>query len=236
MKKSLFLIICIAVSMSFVSCDKEESNPFSPEGVPEPLMHNGHEYVDLGIVDDYRHPIYWATYNVGATKSEDYGGYFAWGETEEKTSYDRGNYKYYLQTNVPTKYNLEDQIRVLEATDDAASVNWGGLWRTPTQMDFFLLHKYCTWTKVEKNGVVGYKVVGKNGNSIFLPCSGYVSGSEKRKVGSGFLYWTSQTDYLINGIYGAWYLTLNNDLSINWCDSGMRYCGQSVRPVFNPEE
>ena len=103
---------------------------------------NGHEYVDLGLPSGLK----WATCNVGAASPEEYGGYYAWGETEEKEYYSWGTYKYfYFDENrnysitkycTESDYGIVDDKIILEPEDDVAHVKWGGTWRMPTETDF----------------------------------------------------------------------------------------------------
>jgi hypothetical protein len=117
---------------------------------------NGHEYVDLGLPSG----ILWATCNVGASKPEEFGDYFAWGETITKSNYTSTNYNY---SSAPTTLPLDR---------DAANVNWGDDWRIPTEEEFTEL-KNNTWRLIQKNGISGFEITGSNGNSIFLPAAGY---------------------------------------------------------------
>ena len=163
------------------------------------------EYVDLGLPSGIK----WATFNVGATQPEEYGDYFAWGETEPKELYDESTYS--------------------ETEEDAATANWGSEWRMPTQAEQDELRTECSWTWMTKNDVNGYKVVGPNGNSIFLPAAGYCSGSSLYNVGHKGFYWASSL-YTGNTSY-AYYLSFTyNDVSRY---SNDRCYGQSVRPVYD---
>ena len=153
--------------------------------------------VDLGL------SVKWATCNVGAKKPEEYGDYFAWGEVEPKPkeTYSWSTYKYCVDNyNNLTKYcndsyygnnGFTDSKTVLDLEDDAAHVNWGGSWRMPTDEEMTELREQCTWTWTTQNGVNGYKVVGPNGNSIFLPAAGYRYGSSLYNAGSDGRYWSS---------------------------------------------
>lgn len=186
---------------------------------------NGHEYVDLGLPSGVK----WATCNVGASKPEEYGGYYAWGETEEKSNYDWSTYKW-CRGNHKTiaKYGLFDNKTVLDPQDDVAHVKWGGTWRMPTEAELNELRNNCTWTWITQNGVKGYKVTGPNGNSIFLPAAGYRYGTEANNRGGNGYYWSSSlnSDYS----YYAFYCFFNSgyyDWSLNY-----RCIGRSVRPVL----
>lgn len=155
---------------------------------PDIPQTGNHEYVDLGL------SVKWATCNVGATKPEEYGDYFAWGETQPKDYNDWSTYKWCIGSyNTLTKYNTSssygtvDNKTVLAKTDDAATVNWGGSWRMPTDTEWTELRENCTWTWT----TYGYRVTSKkNGNSIFLPAK----LSYDSKVGVYYLrdyYWSS---------------------------------------------
>ncbi len=191
---------------------------------------NGHAYVDLGLPSG----TLWATCNVGASKPEDYGDYFAWGETETKSTYNWSTYKWCNGSyNTLTKYNTDsshgtvDNKRVLELADDAARANWGGAWRMPTYDEMHELTD-CTWTWTTQDGKNGYRVTGSTGTSIFLPAAGYKSYSDSpHQAGSHGYYWSSSlriadTDNAYDLYFYSGNVNTNNDY---------REYGQSVRPV-----
>ena len=190
---------------------------------------NGYAYVDLGL------SVKWATMNVGASKPEDYGGYYAWGETEPKEVYNWSTYKHCRGSETTlTKYNAYsylgtvDNKTELDAIDDAAVVNWGGSWRMPTDAEQTELRNNCTWTWTSQNGVNGYKVTSKsNGNSIFLPAAGYYLDSSLHNAGIYGLYWSSSLD--ADDPYSAWRVNFGSF----YVDGGSypRDSGLSVRPV-----
>ena len=183
------------------------------------------EAVDLGLPSGLK----WATCNVGATKPEEYGGYYAWGETEEKENYDESTYKWCNGSyNTMTKYCIDDGLTVLDPEDDVAHVKWGGDWRMPTKVELNELRNNCTWTWTTQNNVNGYKVTGPNGNSIFLPAAGYRDGTGLLERGSYGYYWSgslfesySHSAYCLCFYYSGYY------------DNGgcSRSCGLAVRPV-----
>ena len=185
--------------------------------------------VDLGL------SVKWACCNVGATKPEEYGGYYAWGEPEEKSDYDWDTYKWckgnwYTMTKYCTDSDEDhvDNKTVLDPEDDVAHVKWGGSWRMPTLEELKELLYECTWKRTELNGVNGYRVTGPNGNSIFLPEAGYRYGTELYGGGEHGFYWSSSlNDYQR---YYAYYLRFFFD-DIHLCASHYRFCGLSVRPV-----
>ena len=180
-----------------------------------------HVAVDLGL------SVKWATCNVGAEKPEEYGDYFAWGEVEPKVEYSWENYKWGIISNI-TKYNSIDGKIILDAEDDVATVHWGGNWRMPTDAEFTELREKCTWTWTTQNGVNGYKVVGPNGNSIFLSAAGYIINSSLFAAGSYGYYWsssfnTSSPSYAYSVVFIP--------SSMGRRDYDYRYRGRSVRPV-----
>ena len=183
-----------------------------------------HDYVDL----DLPSRTLWATCNVGAEKPEDYGYYYAWGETSTKNSYYSSNYKWYNGSDDSfTKYGEDD---VLYLSDDAAYVNWGSNWRMPKYSDFTeLINSHNTTTEeTTLNGVKGLKITSKsNDKSIFLPTAGYMNGSTLIGAGTNAYYWSSET-YDEERVC---YLHIQNgDVTVSDCS---RYMGQSIRPVRN---
>ena len=138
---------------------------------------NGHDYVDLGL------SVKWATCNVGASSPEDYGDYYAWGETETQSRYGTYNCEAWDREMPP----IEGTSR------DVAHVKWGGSWRMPTVYELEELWNpdNCKWVWTIHNGVRGYRVTSrKNGNSIFLPAAGRHYEEELYSIGAGF-YWSS---------------------------------------------
>ena len=189
------------------------------------------EAVDLGL------SVKWATCNVGAESPEDYGDYFAWGETQPKNNYNWTTYKHCAGSNrTLTKYctsntyghnSFTDNKTVLDPEDDAATANWGGSWRMPTKEEQEELHTKCTWIWTTQSGVNGYKVLGPNGNSIFLPAAGYMFGTSLNDEGSFGFYWLSSLfPNLPYYVYYAYFYS--NSVSENFT---YRYYGFTVRPV-----
>ena len=192
---------------------------------------NGYDYVDLGL------SVKWATFNVGATKPEEYGGYYAWGETEQKRYYDLSTYKWYdgLYKTL-TKYKnksrdlvMENIQTILDPEDDVAHVKWGGSWRMPTLEEQDELRANCIWKwydsgNTEFNGVAGYKVISKvegyKDRFIFLPAAGHRYETNIQNIDGGY-YWSSSNN--------QWYLYF--DSYGHYTHYIGRTFGQSVRPV-----
>ena len=193
-----------------------------------------HEYVDLGLPSG----TLWATMNVGASKPEERGDYFAWGETKPKDVYTESNYKYYdMSFNTITKYCTRsadgsiDNKTELEMSDDAATVNWGINWETPSEEQFRELirsgNTTISWTKL--NDVEGCLIVSnKNGNRIFLPGTGYYKNGTIYPSYYG-AYWANSLSIGSANIYARdFYFYIKNDINIS---SEFRHNGLSVRPV-----
>lgn len=191
--------------------------------------------VDLGL------SVKWATCNVGANKPEEYGDYYAWGETEPKDFYFWDTYKYCDGTyNSLTKYTdsaygkdgFSDNKSVLDPEDDVAHVKWGGNWRIPTKEELEELRTKCTWTSTTLNGVKGYSVTsnvdGYTDRSIFLPATGM-----------RIRQWTENTDTI--GRFWGNSIVTGDDYDAVYLDfdfsrgpgrfSIIRCLGQCVRPV-----
>ena len=192
---------------------------------------NGHEWVDLGLPSG----TLWATCNLGASKPEDYGNYYAWGETSTKSTYNWDTYKY-ANGNYDklTKYCIEsdygnngftDNLTTLESGDDPATANWGNGWQTPSkaQWDELLSNTTKTWTT--RNGVQGRLFTSKkNGQTVFLPAAGCWDGELRSAVST---YWSRTL--CANYLSYAWNLRFNSDFCLTFID--IRRYGQSVRPV-----
>ena len=225
----------IASRVDSITFDSQIQTPDVPNKPEEENPDaNGYEYVDLGLPSG----TLWATMNVGADSPEDYGDYFAWGETEPKDYYDWSTYKWCngsfdTQTKYCTSsiYGTVDKKGTLDLADDAANANWGGNWRMPTEVEQDELSNtsYTTWIWTTQNGVKGYKVTSKiNGNSIFLPAAGYRYDSDLSGAGSRGCYWSCSL-YTYGSIY-ADYLGFDSDgvNSYIW----ERSDGRPVRPVL----
>lgn len=190
----------------------------------------GHEYIDLGLPSG----TLWATCNVGATLPEECGGYYAWGETEEKNEYTWSTYKWCNGgSNTMVKYCTEgvygtvDNKTAVEAEDDVAHSKWGGNWRIPTADEQQELLGSCIWRYGLLNGTGGYWVTSKNnGMSIFLPAAGCYQEKEIRYCGLFGFYWSGA---LCDANSSA-YCTRFYDKYTNYEGYG-RYTGFTVRPV-----
>ena len=191
--------------------------------------YNGYEYVDLGLPSGLK----WATCNVGAETPEEYGNYYAWGETQPAPGFN------YIESNCAT-YGLSiselqsqgyiDNEGNLTSSHDAATANWGGSWRMPTEAEQQELSNNCTWEWTTQNNVNGCRVTGPNGSCIFLPAAGLRHGSSLYDDGS-IGYFFSSTPYDFN--YGSYYACrlyfYYGDEYVHWGDD--RYYGLTIRPI-----
>ncbi len=187
----------------------------------------GHDWVDLGL------SVHWATCNVGASNSEEYGDYFSWGELSAKVNYEWSTYSMCKGSdNALTKYcniskygesDFTDNLTTLEVSDDAATANWGNGWRIPTRAELQELLDKCTWTW--KNN--GYEVKGVNGNIIFLPIPGSRSGQALFDDGKRGEYWSNSvnTDYPCYA-YDIFFDSIEHRISYQ-----NRHYGNPIRPV-----
>lgn len=221
MKKRFFTLLC-ALFIFLATIHAQEN------------MINGHEYVDLGLPSG----TLWATCNVGANSPEEYGDYFAWGETKPKEEYSWETYKWgiwihngwwvskYCDWATDDLAEFYDGKNTLDLEDDAAYVNWGGRWHMPTteQQVELANENYCRWEFDSPNGVNGWRVTSKRyGNSIFLPASGFYHDKGSDHVGVVGHFWSNHgsvyagiTSTQMYGFEGA---------------SGDRSWGLCVRPV-----
>ncbi len=155
-----------------------------------------HEWVDLGLPSG----TLWATCNVGANAPEEYGDYFAWGETAPKNYYDWSTYKWCKGSyNTLTKYctksdygynGFTDGKKELDASDDAATANWGSGARMPSSEQIQELRDNCSWQWTQRNGVYGQQGTGLNGSTIFLPATGYFWYGLLYHAGMDGSYWS----------------------------------------------
>ena len=201
-----------------------------------------YEWVDLGLPSG----TLWATCNVGAYGTpENYGNFFAWGETALMASFNWMGYRYSItDTDDLTKYcnnsyygynGFVDTLIVLQPNDDAATVQWGEGWRTPTKEEWVEMYEHTTHSWTTLNEVTGRLFTASNGNSIFLPAAGlYCEGTEWFCDGHRHYNAEVEGDYWASSLntgdpISAWVFAFDDD------DFGMgnldRYIGLSIRPV-----
>lgn len=196
----------------------------------------GVEAVDLGLPSGIK----WASCNVGATKPEEYGGYYAWGEIEEKEDYSPETYLYYkyVSGDIHENQNWINIGSEISGTEyDVAYVKWGGNWRMPTSVEFRELITECTRVVTNYNGVKGFKLTGPNGNSIFLPFAGYRYKTYLDDIGDDCSFWVGNiwrglpddaVFFYFHQLYPDNYNNSNYEVRSS---NGSRETGNSVRPV-----
>ena len=179
--------------------------------------------VDLGL------SVCWADRNIGALAPHETGGLFGWADpTGQATSADVMNEGGAWDS--PLYGGPNPPANISGTSLDIARTHWHMQWRLPTEAEISELVNECDWTWTTSNGVPGYQVTGPNGNSIFLPVTGYRFGNEVFDPGFGY-YWSG---------------TLNNSrrtnaYRIDFCaddwdyTSYARYAGHAVRPVIDYE-
>ena len=237
MNKSIKVVAVLMLTVAaviVVGCTKPDDpnnggNNGNNDTIPD------HEYVDLGLPSG----TLWATCNVGAESPEDFGDYFAWGETSSKEIYDWKSYEYcsfvegrYVLNKYCTEsyYGLDgyvDGLTVLDESDDAVRAEWGDNWRMPTREDWEELLSNTTNTMTEQNGVKGRLITSTNGNSIFLPATGFYLDDELICLGLG-VYWTSSLQ--TSAQKSAWSFHFDID-ECHVCGTYERSRGQVVRAV-----
>lgn len=162
------------------------------------------DVIDLGL------SVKWASCNLGASNPHEAGNLYAWGETEAKSSFTESNYAHYNSA-----FDIYNDIGSLISGNplyDAATAAYGDDWHMPNAFELNELVNDCQWEKVEYRSKWGYKVTGPNGNSIFLPYTGYWSGTQSS-----------------NNTNGSTVLTTESKINAN--QSASRYQGLAIRPV-----
>lgn len=185
------------------------------------------QWVDLGLPSGIK----WAGWNVGASAPEEYGGYFAWGETSEKSVYDFKSHQHkekHWDDHDGWYWTYSDIGECISGTNyDVAAVRWGGGARMPTVEEIMELEYECSWENGYVNGVEGIFAIGPNGNSIFIPFAGYRDYSGLRYEGHGGYLWSGTLFDPDHSAYRlGWYY-----YDASWYYYWFRYCGLSVRPV-----
>lgn len=248
--KELLLFLSLICIVATIGCEPDPS-PIDPifndtvlaDTVPTDTIFNDtvpndpipFGWVDLGLPSG----LLWGYCNVGASSPEQYGDYFAWGETQPKAYYDWIGYKYCVGGDHElTKYctlpsygynGFVDTLTVLQSEDDAATVNLGNGARMPTYEDWLELIHCTTCHYAVSNGVEGNRFVGPNGSWIFLPSAGYCVGGDTVNAGNGGFYWAASI--WLDIPYCAWNCASNlSELFGNYRCNGMPV--RAVRSMY----
>lgn len=236
--KNLYFLALLTSSFMMISCGGNKSGENSVKESEEK-----HEWVDLGLPSGTK----WATMNLGATSSTDYGDYFAWGEVSTKDFYYENNYTFPLSG---FEYELSPE-------QDAAVAYWGDNWRMPTKEQFEELLNNCDCNYDEIDGVRVFVAVGPNGNIVILPLGGWKKGHNPIDEGSEGLYYTctrsfeegafasngpfafkasiGETNYYDNG-NGGYHLEPIGYHYEKVAEAGSPICGYNIRPVLFDEK
>ena len=227
MKKTLIIVCLAALTIGMLSnCNNKNTKTTDADNNTAEA-----EWVDLSLPSG----LLWAKCNLGATAPEKFGNYYAWGETLPKNEYSKATYSYYNQEGENyslNKYNtleaegLVDSLTVLEAADDAATSILGDGARIPTDAEWQELIDNTTAEWTTQNGVQGYLLTAANGNSLFLPATGFQDGDSRLNKSTGD-YWSSSLETLLP----------NNAHILNFGSTGLRvsnyerFHGSPIRPV-----
>lgn len=200
---------------------------------------SGFEYVDLGLPSG----TLWAKCNLGASSEEEYGDFYAWGETTGYNGLDRtfdwSTYQWCNGTSTTltkycssSSYGTVDGLTTLELADDAARVNWGSPWRIPTKEEWAELNTYTTKSNETINGIKGRRLTStKNSKTLFLPFGGYFDGSSYVNAGTNANYWTSSRGSSSTVAYIAY---TPNSGAIRTTSTLYRCLTEAIRPVYDP--
>lgn len=210
----------------FTACDKDDDDVSDSKELPDDgvtVEDGDSRAVDLGL------SVKWASCNIGASSPEEFGGLYAFGETEVKSEYTRDNYLFYDEEN--GYYSL----KVIGTEYDVAYVKWGGNWRMPNYNEAMELTDECIWEDSEYNGVPGAKVTGPNGKSIFFPYTKFTQYSSG-KIERYFSCWTGAASSDRDKSYAVAF-SYNSTYSDRGWPAGRgdmaKYSGFSVRAVYD---
>ena len=177
--------------------------------------------VDLGLPSG----LLWCEHNVGASRPEEFGLYFSWGNV---TGHAEGSGYEFSQTNYDASAGaaLTGNITV-DDTYDMAHHNMGGLWRLPRPAEFSELNSNCDHVWIDEDGVQGMRFTSRiNGNAIFFPAAGYYNGTTLFSRGTLGYYWSSGF-YSASSAYGLYFLASG----VYPQDNSNRRYGLTVRAV-----
>lgn len=214
--KSIFTY-AVAFFALFATSSFATGSEVVPQESGDGYINSSQQVVDLGL------SVCWAGWNLGANSPEDYGDHYAWGETSPKSYFSEGTYTYH---NGSDYRSIGSNISGTQY--DAARAQWGGSWRMPTETECDELVNRCSWSLTTYRGVDGYKVVGPNGNAIFLPFAGNYYCDNENEIATGGDYWTGTYDSENNSYATLLYVT---NEGTHATISHWREFGRSIRAV-----
>ena len=247
MKTQIFCLALLAVLSTPVSAqrvmkvDKVNGTviELSTDSVKRVYFEEPDAAVLAGLCPDSNHPhmidlgigTLWSCCNVGASAPEQYGNYYAWGETSPKSVYNWDTYRYWHNSNGDGYVESSEMVNIgsdiSRTSYDAARANWGAPWRMPTLAECqALVNCSSEWTTL--NGVYGRKFTGPNGGSVFLPAAGYRWDGGLGRAGDWGYYWSST---LIEGFPGRARNFNFGSGGTGWYGWSYRFNGHTVRPV-----
>jgi len=237
--RNLAYVFAAFALLVVAGCSKDGGNKKVPEGA-----------VDMGLVmtraDGTTYNLYWAESNLSfvsglCANPEDYGDFYAWGETIPKERYTWSNYKWCHNGDEfkITKYYPSDKTfywgdpgdgkSVLDESDDPAHVKLGGKWRMPTKEEWDKLLSVCLRKWTVRNGVGGYSIISPNGNEIFLPAAGCMDDATQDFESTRGYYWSS--NHMMDSFSTAAYILYFTDEKYSGLSTVGRQYGCSIRPV-----
>jgi len=229
MRKTLKFVAALGLFLSATGCVNNDQKKNEAANEASSIKY---EAVDLGLTSGTK----WASCNLGAESPESYGEYFAWGETQSKDVFSDTTYVYYVVADSVAADSIAKKVWKNIGTDiagteyDVATVVMGDAWQMPTVAQCKELVSECTWTWTEVNGVAGYNVAGKNGNSIFLPTAGLKGAAtvvNNDKIGG---FWSS-TLCESEETVGDFAMHVNFFSESHAVEKGGRGYGRSIRAV-----
>jgi hypothetical protein len=178
---------------------------------------SGDDFITPGKTVDLGLSTKWASHNIDGTNPEDFGNYCGWGDPTGKNI-----------STTKSEYPIYNTPKTICGTEyDMAKENWGNDWRLPKLSEMNELMDSCKKTYTTHNGVPGYKITGKNGNSIFLPLSGYRGGESVNEIGTNGYYWTGT----LHKLWSDYGLVANLTSTSAKVDKQFRWLGCSTRAV-----
>lgn len=210
---SVLMVLCIAFILptTFFSSSESQINTTPSQIIMADSSQTNEEIeaIDLSLPSG----TLWANMNVGAMSEKDFGKFYSWGETNVKNNYGQAAYRPINST------------KIAGTNDDVASIKLGTNWQIPSSDDFAELILNCKWTWSSKSGISGYVVTGTNGNSIFLPASGWICSSTIEHRNKFGYYWTSDK---VNDTFAKGLLFSSSEQKVG---NGYLYYGRCIRAV-----
>lgn len=219
--------------------------PYFADKEPEPVEARA---VDLGLPSG----TLWASHNIGATAPEKHGGYYAFGETEEKLTY---SWSTYMCTSAAACATSDDPLyadRLLTYTDkigssyfglncniagskyDVATQTWGDSWMIPTSEQFTELQNNCSVAKVTINEVECIELTGPNGNSLIFPIAGGYKNNTQLNSDSKLYLWSADVNIVLPKSAAVAVSVGSYGVGVNPYGVGDRNCGLQIRAVKKP--